>query len=163
MGVTGSRLWSALARAIDAWALVGGLVLVTLVLVNVWSVAAGALGLSFAGDVELTEMGVAAAAFTFLPFCQLHGHNVRADLFTEHAGPVVRRVLDTVASAIALGFAGLLLWRMSFGMIDQKTFNYTSTILQVPLWWAYVPILGSLGLLLVAAGMTLVRDLRGAP
>lgn len=162
MGPAGTPLWRALERAIDAWALMGGLVLVGLVVVNVWSVVGGALGAPFAGDVELTEMGVAAAAFAFLPYCQLHRQNVRADLFTEGAGPGVRRALDSAASAIALGFAALLLWRMSDGLADQRAFGYSSTILQVPIWWVYVPILISLALLLAAAAMTLLDDLKGA-
>ncbi|QFS84929.1 Tripartite ATP-independent periplasmic transporter, DctQ component (plasmid) [Roseivivax sp. THAF40] len=161
MTSTSTPLGRYLEKAIDAWALLGGAVLVVLVLINVWSVVGGALGLPFAGDVELTEMGVAMAAFSFLPFCQLHGHNVRADIFTQNAGPKVRRTLDTVASAMALGFAALLLWRMYFGLLDQKSYNYSSTILQVPLWWPYVPILVSLVLLVVAAAMTLLRDVRG--
>jgi len=161
MGTTGTPLWRGLARAIDTWALLGGLVLVVLVFVNVWSVLGGALGIAFAGDVELTEMGVAAAAFAFLPFCQLHRQNVRADLFTEKAGPGLRRALDSIGSAIALGFAALLLWRMYFGLVDQMTYSYSSTILQIPMWWVYVPILVSLGLLILAAAMTLIEDIQG--
>ncbi len=161
MAAAGTLLRRGLVRAIDLWALLGGLVLMALVLVNVWAVAGGALGLAFAGDVELTEMGVAAAAFAFLPWCQLHRQNVRADIFTQGAPPGLRRALDSAASAVALGFAALLLWRMQAGLADQMAYGYSSTILQVPLWWVYVPILISLGLLLVAAAITLLEDLRG--
>ena len=51
---------------------------------------------------------------------------------------------------------------MSAGLLDQKTFGYTTTILQVPLWWAYVPILVSLVMLMLAALATLHRDIREA-
>lgn len=161
MGAAGTPLWRGLGRVIDAWALLGGLVLALLVLVNVWAVVADAAGLGFAGDVELTEMGVAVAAFAFLPYCQLRRQNVRADLFTERSGSGLRRALDSAASALALGFAALLLWRMYGGLVDQKTYGYSSTILQVPVWWVYVPVLVSLALLVVAAAMTLAEDLRG--
>ncbi|MEE4118428.1 MAG: TRAP transporter small permease [Paracoccaceae bacterium] len=161
MAAAGTLLRRGLVRAIDLWALLGGLVLMALVLVNVWAVLGGALGTAFAGDVELTEMGVAAAAFAFLPYCQLHRQNVRADIFTQGARPGLRRALDSVASAIALGFAALLLWRMQAGLVDQLAYGYSSTILQVPLWWVYVPILISLALLLAAAAITLLDDVRG--
>lgn len=161
METTGTAFWRISQRAIDVWALLGGLVLVVLVLINVWAVLGGVVGLPFAGDVELTEMGVAMAAFAFLPYCQLHRQNVRADLFTNSAGPRMRRVLDSVASALALGFGALLLWRMCFGLLDQRTYGYSSTILQVPSWWVYVPILASLVLLVLAAAMTLIDDLKG--
>ncbi len=161
MTMTSTQLWGALQRTIDVWALLGGVVLVILVLVNVWAVVGEFFGVGFAGSVELTEMGVAAAAFTFLPYCQLHRQNVRADLFTSAAGPLARRILDSVASAVALGFAALLLWRMFFGLIDQRTFGYSSTILQIPTWWVFVPVLISLFLLVVAAVMTLLADVTG--
>jgi TRAP-type C4-dicarboxylate transport system permease small subunit len=33
--------------------------------------------------------------------------------------------------------------------------------LQIPIWWAYVPILLSLALLIVASAITLIEDLSG--
>ena len=72
---------------ITGWALLGGLVLVGVVLVNAWSILAGAIvNRPFPGDFELTEMGAAVAAFCFLPYCQLVGANVSADIFTMRAG-----------------------------------------------------------------------------
>ena len=67
-----------------------------------------------------------------------------------------------IASLVALGFAALLLWRMTYGMLDTKEYNYSSTILSVPLWWPYVPILVSLALLFIAAVITTAEDLFGA-
>ncbi|MGB0498427.1 MAG: TRAP transporter small permease subunit [Rubricella sp.] len=161
MALRETALWRGLRRVIDVWALLGGAVLVLLVIVNLWSVLAGMIGTAFAGDVELTEMGVAAAAFAFLPFCQLHRQNVRAEVFTRRLGPGTRRGLDALASALALGFAALLLWRMYFGLLDQRSFAYSSTILQIPTWWVYMPVLVSLALLVAAAAMTLAEDLAG--
>ncbi|MGM0583433.1 MAG: TRAP transporter small permease [Pseudomonadota bacterium] len=149
----------ALGRAIRAWALLGAGVLAAVVLVNVWTVLGGLIGLPFAGDFELTQMGVAVAAFMFLPWCQLNGHNVSADVFTAGASARTQRALSAVGSALALGFAALLLWRMWLGMLDQKAYNLSSAILQVPVWWAYAPILLSLALLAVASAMTLRREI----
>lgn len=151
-----------LRNLIDWWALGGGLLLAAIVLINVWTVLGGLIGLPFAGDFELTQMIIAAAAFMFLPFCQLHRHNVTADVFTAGMSEGNQRRLNALASVVALGFAALLLWRMYFGMLDQKAYKLASTILQIPVWWAYVPIILSLALLVVAAALTLREDLSGA-
>ncbi len=145
-------------RLVVAWAVAGGLVLLALVLVNVVSVVGTALlATPFPGDVELTEMGVAIAAFAFLPYCQLVGANVVADIFTARATPRTRARLAVAGDLVALGFALLLLWRMALGMLDQRAYGYTTAILQIPVWWAFVPVLASLLLLAVAALLTL-RD-----
>lgn len=151
-----------LGRIVTAWALLGCALLAAIVLVNVWAVLGAALGRPFAGDFELTEMGVAVAVFTFLPYCQLTGQNVSADIFTARAGPRMVAALSAVGSAVALGFGGLLLWRMWAGLLDQKTFGYATTILQLPIWWAFVPILVSLAMLMLAAIATLIAESRAA-
>ena len=125
--------------------------------VNVLSVIGNILWKPFPGDFELTEMGVAIAAFSFLPFCQLHGTNVTADIFTSRASARWISAFGALASFIALLFAGLLLWRMFEGMLSQREYGYTTAILQLPIWVAYVPILVSLALLLTAAAVTLVE------
>jgi TRAP-type C4-dicarboxylate transport system permease small subunit len=156
---------AALARAaITGWALLGGMLLLGVVFLNVVSVAGAALaGHPFPGDFELTEIGVAVAAFCFLPYCQLTGANVSADIFTSRAGPGLVAGLRIAAALVALGFALLLLWRMTDGMLDQKAYNYTTAILQVPHWIAFLPILVSLALLAVAALVTLGEAARARP
>jgi TRAP-type C4-dicarboxylate transport system permease small subunit len=144
------------ARAVEIWALAGGAALLGVVLLNVASVAGSALAaMPVRGDFELTEMGVCVAAFAFLPYCQLAGANVTADIFTEGAGPRWRAAFAAAGSGVALAFSLLLLWRMWAGMTDQREYGYTTTILQLPHWMAFVPILISLALLAVAAAMTL--------
>ena len=143
------------ARTITAWALLGGLVLVAVVLMNTYTVVGNNFGAPFPGDFEMTEMGVCVAAFAFLPYCQLTGANVTADIFTSRAGPRWIGVFQTAASIVALSFAALLLWRMFAGLLDQEEYGYTTAILAVPHWWAFVPVLISLGLLVIAALVTL--------
>jgi len=143
-------------RIIEYWALVGSLLLLAVVLMTTWSVFSGAVfGQPFSGDFELTEIGVAVAAFTFLPYCQLTGSNVTADIFTSGAGPRTVAFLGLLASIVAFGFGIILLWRMSAGMIDYQKYRETTAILQVPLWYGFVPILVSLALLVVASLITI--------
>ena len=58
---------------------------------------------------------------------------------------------------MAVGFAAILVRQMSLGLLDQRAYGYTTAILQVPNWWAFVPIIASLVLLAVAALLTLGR------
>lgn len=150
------------AALITGWALLGGAVLGAVIAMNVLSVVGGVVWKPFPGDFEMTQVGVAVAAFAFLPYCQLTRANVSADIFTTGASPVWVARLQLAASLIALLFAGLLLWRMSAGLADQRAYGTTTTILQFPVWIAFVPVLVSLGLLALAALVTLVEDARGA-
>ena len=145
-------------QAITVWALVGGLVLVGVVLVNAYSIITGVVfGKPFPGDFELTEMGTAIAAFCFLPYCQLMGSNVSADIFTMRAGPRAIAAMSILAAIIATSFSALLIWRMWFGLLDYREFVEFTGILEIPIWWAFVPALVSLVLLLCASLITL-RD-----
>ena len=145
-----------LARSVIAlWALLGGLVVVAVVAINVISVIGAVFAAPFPGDFEMTEVGIAVAAFAFLPYCQLTGANVTADIFTSRASPRTLSVFGILASLTALGFSLLLMFRMYYGMLDQKAYNYTTAILQFPHWVAFIPILISLALLAIAAFITL--------
>lgn len=146
-------------RTIEFWALAGGALLVAVVAINVASVLGAAFGATFPGDFELTEVGVAIAAFAFLPWCQLSRGNVSADIFTsrwpQRRISALRFLSDSVAGLVSV----LLFWRMYLGMLDQMQYGYTTTILQFPHWIAFVPILISLGLLSVAAILTATQDI----
>ncbi len=150
----------AVERIVTVWALLGGGLLLVVVTINVLAVVGSAIGVPLPGDVELTEMGVAIAVFAFLPYCQMIDANVTADIFTAGAGPRMLAALRALASLIALLFAAILVWRMYEGMLDQRQYNYITTILQIPVWWAFVPILVSLLLLIVAAVVNVAEAAR---
>lgn len=150
-------------RLITGWALLGGVLLLVVVAINVISVLGGIFWRPFPGDFELTEVGVAVAAFMFLPYCELTGSNVTADIFTMRAGPKTIAAFKLLGSLVALGFGGLLFSRMYAGAFDQYNYDYTTTILEFPIWIAFIPILTSLALLCLAAFFTLLgnfKDLR---
>jgi TRAP-type C4-dicarboxylate transport system permease small subunit len=148
-------------RLVRLWALAGGVVVLAVVAVNLAEVAAAAsrtlTGWRFTGAVELTEMGMAVAGFAFLPWCQIAGANVAADIFTARAGRRLLSVLRLAAAAVALGFAALMLWRMGLGAADQRAFGTATAILALPLWWAYAAIVPSLVLWVLAGLVTLAE------
>lgn len=155
---SGTRLHGLVLRICTAWAILGGLVLLAVVVLNVASVINQIISnRALAGDFELTEMGVAVAAFAFLPYCQIAGLNVTADIFTARASRFWLSLFALLGAAVALAFGAILLWRMYYGMIDQRTYDSTTAILQVPLWWGYAGCLLSLVLLVVASFASLVE------
>ena len=157
----GTGLHGLVLRLCTAWAYAGGAVLLAVVLVNVASVVGVAtVGSAFPGDFELTEIGAAVAAFAFLPYCQIRRLNVTADIFTARASRWWLSLFGLLASIVALLFATILAWRMWLGMLDQREYDYTTAILQIPIWWGFVPCLISLALLAAASAATLTEDLR---
>ena len=157
-----SGLPGAVAAVIDAWALFGGLIVLAVVAMHVASVVGGMVWVPFPGDFEITQISIAVAAFAFLPYCELTGANVTADIFTSGVGRRTLSLLKLLASVVALLFSVLLLWRMYAGLLDQKEYNYVTAILQVPVWIGFIPIVLSLVLLVAAAAITLVENARGA-
>jgi TRAP-type C4-dicarboxylate transport system permease small subunit len=145
-------------RIIELWALAGGIMLVAVVLMNAYSLFSDiAFRKPLAGDFELVEVGVAVAAFAFLPYCQLTGANVTADIFTQNAGPRTVALLALFSALIALGFSVLLTWRMSLGLLDYRQDGETTVIMSFPIWLAFIPIVLSLALLALASLIS-VRD-----
>jgi TRAP-type C4-dicarboxylate transport system permease small subunit len=145
-------------KAIEIWALAGGVVLLGVVLANAFSLFGNIMfHQPVPGDFEIVEVGVAIAVFAFLPYCQLTDANVTADIFTAGAGPRTVAVLSIIASLIALGFSVLLLWRMGLGLISYRRYEEVTMVFQFPIWIAYIPILISLVLLIIAAVITLTQ------
>ncbi len=140
------------------WALLGGLVLLGVVAVNVYSVALViVLDRPFPGVYEIVQVGAAVGMFMFLPYCQITGANVTADIFTAAMGRRVIVVLAGLGALCAVAFGAFLLWRMSYGLIDQMTYRETTAIYQFPLWYAYIPALISLALLVLAGLANLMQ------
>ena len=148
-------------RVVELWAVLGGVLLLAVVAMVTWSMASGAvLGAPIPGDFEMVEVGVAVSAFAFLPYVQLTGANVTADLFTSGAGPRTQAMLALIAAVIAVLFSALLLWRMSAGLVSYREYLETTAILGFPIWIAFVPILVSLVLLTMACLVTLYEAAR---
>ena len=147
---------SRIQQFIRVWAFGGGLLLCAVVLLNALSVISSALfNKPFAGDFELTEMGIGIAVFCFLPYCQLVGANVSADIFTSGISQKAQYRLELIGHFVVLLFAILLLWRMSAGLLDYIEYEEFTGVLNIPIWWAFVPALASLFLLTLAACLSL--------
>jgi len=148
-------------RLIEWWAVLGGVVMLVISLMTAWSAFTGwVFGKPMPGDFELTELLVAIGVFAFLPYCQLTDANVKADLFTSWAGPRLLAGFRLFAGLLATVIAVVLTWRTGAGLLDYREFVETTAILKIPIWWAYVPAVASLALLVVACVVVLAGDLR---
>ena len=144
------------------WAYIGGALVFAIVMVNVYSIVGMVLfRRPFPGVYEIVQVGTAVAMFMFLPYCQITGSNVTADVFTTRLRrrTVVR--LGGLGALLGLAFALFLLWRMGSGLNDVYVYRETTAIYQFPIWVAYVPILASLVLLSLAAIANLAQARRG--
>ncbi len=157
------RFAEVVLRLSRAWAILGGLVLVAMLLATVVSVLMRAtLGFPIPGDYELVELGTALAAFAFLPYCHQAGGNVLVDVFTERAPARFKAGLGALSS-LALAIVALaLLWRMALGGYDFYRYHEVTTNLEVPRWWGFPPILVSLALLALVALVRGTHDLEAA-
>ena len=154
---SGTRLHGLVLRITTGWAILGGLVLMAVVAVNVASVVGAAVfNSAVPGDFEMTELGVAIAAFSFLPYCQIAGLNVSADIFTARASKFWLSLFSLLGALVALGFGAILLWRMYYGMLDKQTYGETTAILSIPTWYGYLLVLPSLALLVLASVASVV-------
>ena len=161
------RVGRALYRAATGVAVLGGLVLFALTLLTVISVVGRvAVSAPIQGDFELVELGMAIAIFSFLPYCQIVRGNVIVDLFTTRASPRTRALLDGIGNLLYTAIAALLTWRVALGGMEIRSYHETTMVLQVPMWWGYVPAVIFLAFLTVVCAYTLWRsaeEYRGAP
>lgn len=161
-----SRLAAALEWLCLAFAMVGGVVLLALVVITVISISGRALvGIGarpIPGDFELVEAGTAFAIFCFLPWCQFHRGHVTVDILAPWLGPRRDALLEALHNLVMLAVAVLIAWRLWYGMLDKIRYNETSFILQFPYWWGYAACMAPAVLYILVSGFTIARSLGDA-
>ena len=142
-----------------ALAIVGGLVLITIVVLTCLSVIGRIFnGIGHAdfvennllflvpffrifgpinGDYELVEVGIALAIFLFLPWCQLNRGHATVELFTAKFPPLINRWLALLWEVVFAATILLITWRLYVGMTDKMRYGETTFLLQMPVWWAF--------------------------
>lgn len=144
-----------LHRLAAALAIAGGLVLAAFALLTVASIIGRAMipfGLSaINGDFELVEIGCAIAVFSFLPWCQLQRGHVTVDIFTDHAPADFRRFMELIGNITILLIAAVIAWRIVLGMLEKFSYEETTFILGMPVWYGYaLSVIGAIFFLLVS-------------
>jgi TRAP-type C4-dicarboxylate transport system permease small subunit len=144
-------------------ALAGGGVLVLLVALTCVSIAGRSLlfaGLGpIPGDVELIELGIAFAVFSFFPWCQYTQGHARVELFKRFFNRTTSWVSDVIADLLMLVVSVVIGWCLYQGMLDKFEYTETTFILRLSLGWGYAfCLVGAFAFVLVTASC-LVRTL----
>lgn len=156
------NLW--LKKISLAFAVLGGLVAFgTAAMVCVSIAMRATVSRPIAGDVELTQFGIALCISLCLPWAQLHGANIIVDFFTQSLPERASRRLDAVGALLLAAMCALLSWRTSVGALSVREAGETSMILDLPMWWAYVSLAPGLALTALIALVQAARCWRGGP
>ncbi|MFZ5965354.1 TRAP transporter small permease [Thalassococcus sp. BH17M4-6] len=139
-------------------ALASGFVLLGIVVLTCVSIIGRALvplniGLGpIRGIYDITEIGMAAAVFGFLPLTQYREAHARVDLFQTALPNAVNLGLDLLFN-VAMFVAALVgSYRLYLGMLDKKSYGETTLIAQIPVWQGYaLSLVGCVAFVVVAA------------
>lgn len=97
------------------------------------------IGRTVTGDFELVGLATGAAVGLFMPLCQLHRGNIVVDFFTARAPKRVNATLDRIGAFLLAACCALLAWRAALGGLSSYSSNTSTTLLGVPEWYAYAP------------------------
>lgn len=137
-----------LNRASRLFAVGAGLLLVLMAMMSLASIVGRTvLDKPILGDYELVQSLSAMAVAMTLPFCQMIRGHIIVDFFTTAMPKTVNRWLDGLANLV-LALAGFLVaWRTAVGMVGLYESGDASMLLNLPTWWAYVPMVPAFFLL----------------
>ncbi len=151
-------------------AMLGGVVLFAVIVLTCVSIAGRALlpldiGLGpIRGIYDITEIGMAAAIFAFLPWAQMREAHARVDLFQQAIPKKMDQALDIIFNAAMAVVATVGAYRLYLGMQDKLAFGETTLIAQIPVWQGYAAsLVGAVCFVVVSYFCTLraVRRLAG--
>jgi len=153
------KLAQALARAL---ALAGGAVLLGITLLTCVSIIGRVLvpldiGLGpIRGIYDMTEVGMAAAIFAFLPWAQYREAHARVDLLQFAIPRKADQFLDLLFNAGMAFVATVGAYRLYLGMQDKLSYGETTLIAQIPVWQGYAAgLVGAVGFVIVSVFCTL--------
>ncbi|HSV44851.1 MAG TPA: TRAP transporter small permease, partial [Ramlibacter sp.] len=117
--------------------LAGALLTVITLMTCVSLIGRNLVGLTVAGDFELTGVACGAAVALFMPWCQLRRGNIIVDFFTARASQRTNAALDRFG-ALLLGLVmALLAWRAVLGGLNAWNTNSGTMMLGFPEWIVY--------------------------
>lgn len=137
----------------QAFAVIGGLGFIALVLMSLVSIIGRKIASApIPGDIEIMQMGGAAAAAAMLPFCEMDRHHLRVDFFTTRLSLSARQRLDAVSHLLLALVAAVVAWRTAVGAASLKEAGESSMMLMWPVWTVVAALVPSF-VLLAAAGL----------
>jgi TRAP-type C4-dicarboxylate transport system permease small subunit len=142
-------------------AILAGVLLTVITLMTCISlIGRNTVGLTLAGDFELTGVAAGAAIALFMPWCQAKRGNIIVDFFTSKTSEKTNALLDRFG-ALLLGLVmALLSWRASLGGLNAYDTHSGTMMLGFPEWIVYACMVPPL-LLTAAIGIT--QAIQGMP
>ena len=141
-----------LESACKTMAVAAGVVLTAMALMSIISIAGRTFFSSpLLGDYELVQMFSAIAVSLSLPYTHWVKGHVIVDFFTVNAAPKLIAFLDALANLLMAAVAGLVTWRMWLGLFELREAMDASMLLELPVWWTYVPMVAAFALLCASA------------
>lgn len=144
------RVERVLAFIATIFAVIGGVALILMSLITVYSIIGRALPAdlpllgwwrSVRGNFELVEFATAIAIFSFLPYTHIKRGNVLVDFFTMNISRRAKAGFAIFANLLYTVIALIFAWRMvvSAEAMLTASFTQTSMLLRIPIWYAYLP------------------------
>ena len=148
----------ALENLAKFFAILAGMLLTIITLMTCVSlIGRNTLGVTMAGDFELTGVAAGAAIALFLPWCQLRRGNIIVDFFTAKASPGTTDALDRFGALLLAAVMALLGWRAALGGLNAYTTHSGTMMLGFPEWIVYVGMVPPLALTAVIASVQAIR------
>lgn len=151
----------ALDRVTAGWAVLGGLILLSIVAVTVTNVGAstadrvaqtwGSRVSGLPGYEDYVRLAVAAAIPMFLPYCQMRRGHLSVDLFLKNAPTGLNRFIDRLSLVLMAAIALFLAYWMTLGLFETKADGALSRVLGWQEWPFYIPGIASLILWAIVA------------
>ena len=150
-----------LDKVTAGWAILGGLILLSIVAVTVTNVGAftmdrvarlwGSTISGLPGYEDYVRLAVAAAIPMFLPYCQLQRGHLSVDLFLKNAPAALNRFIERLSLVLMAATALFLAYWMVVGMQETKDDGALSRVLGWEEWPFYIP--GIISLILWALSL----------
>ncbi len=160
-------------------ALLGGLVLLAVMLMSVFSISGMALSklgvylqgsfgldsflLDFApipGETELVEGTMAFIIFAFLPLVTFNRGHASVEILTNFLNGGINRLIDLIGDGALLAVSGFVTYRLYLGTLSKMKYGEVSQILAIPLWWSYTAALVAACVFVWVAAFCVIRSTR---
>ena len=138
-----------LKRLADAFALLGGVILLAIVAVTTTNAFAfildrfaGAFGADVSGlpgYEDFVQLAISCAALMFFPYCQGNRGHVSVDLLMDHLPKAVQRGFDLLWLGVTVIVDVFLSYWMVFGMLEVRSDAVVTSVLGWPTWPFYFP------------------------
>ena len=131
------RVLDSLSRA---FAVCSGITLTGMALMSLASVIGrAAFSKPITGDYELVQVMTAIAVSMSLPFCHMVRGHVIVDFFTLSLPKRLNDYFDLGANLLLTVGAFVLSWRMSVGMFELRKTGDATMLLNLHIWYVYIP------------------------